>query len=105
LTPAFLNCISIRRVLKNRLHILIILIFNSFLAEVCAQNLPKNEVIKDTIHHGKKDSLAVKESLDDIVKSSASEDIRNDVQKKMMYLNKNAKVTYQDMEVEADYLD
>lgn len=104
MTPAFLNCISIRRVLKNRLHILIILIFNSFLAEVCAQNLPKNEVIKDTIHHGKKDSLAVKESLDDIVKSSASEDIRNDVQKKMMYLNKNAKVTYQDMEVEADYI-
>lgn len=33
-----------------------------------------------------------------------ADDIRRDVQKKMIYLNKNAQVKYQDMQIDADYI-
>ncbi|MFP3596059.1 putative LPS assembly protein LptD [Chryseobacterium sp. SIMBA_029] len=90
-----------KTVLKNILQILIILIFNNFLAQKNPEKLPKNTV-NDTIP--KKDTIVVKkESLEDILRTKA-EDQRRDVQKKMTYLNKKAQVKYQDMQIDADYI-
>lgn len=90
-----------KTVLKNILQILIILIFNNFLAQKNPEKLPKNTV-NDTI--SKKDTIVVKkESLEDILRTKA-EDQRRDVQKKMTYLNKKAQVKYQDMQIDADYI-
>lgn len=87
---------------KNILLILIILIFNNFLALLNAQNLPKNVIIKDTIP--KSDTvIAKKEQLEAVVETKA-DNIRNDIPKKMTYLNKKAQVKYQDMLIEADYI-
>ena len=87
---------------KNRLHILIFLIFNSFLVICFAQETTKNEVINDTIP--KTDSLPKKkEALEAIVRYSA-DNIRSDIPKRMSYLNHNAKINYQDMTIEADYI-
>ena len=44
-----------------------------------------------------------KEQLEDVVYSKA-DNIRNDVPKKMSYLNKKAQVKYQDMQIDADYI-
>ncbi|WP_312389325.1 putative LPS assembly protein LptD, partial [Chryseobacterium sp.] len=91
----------VKTVFKNILQILIILIFNNFLAQKTPEKLPKNAV-NDTI--SKKDTIvAKKESLDDILQTKA-DDIRRDVPKKMIYLNKNAQVKYQDMQIDADYI-
>lgn len=77
---------------KITLHFLIILIFNNFLAQ--AQT--KIEL--------KKDSLFTKhEQLTDILRSKADRN-RFDVEKKMTFLNQNAEVTYQDMQINADYI-
>jgi len=90
-----------KTVLKNILQILIILIFNNFLAQKNPEKLPKNTV-NDTI--SKKDTIVVKkESLEDILRTKA-DDQRRDVQKKMTFLNKNAQVKYQDMQIDADYI-
>ena len=87
---------------KNILQILIILIFNNFLAVLNAQNLPKNKIVNDTIP--KSDTILLKkEQLEAVVKTKA-DNIRNDIPKKMTYLNKNAQVTYQDMIIDADYI-
>src|SRR5690606_26213606 len=43
------------------------------------------------------------EQLSDIVKTKADSE-RNDFQHKMTYLNKNAQVKYQDMQIDADYI-
>ena len=87
---------------KNILQILIILIFNNFLAVLNAQNLPKNTIVNDTIP--KSDTILLKkEQLEAVVKTKA-DNIRNDIPKKMTYLNKNAQVTYQDMIIDADYI-
>lgn len=87
---------------KNILQILIILIFNSFLALVNAQNLSENKIVNNTIK--KSDTVVVKkEHLEAIVESKA-DNIRNDIPKKMTYLNKNAQVKYQDMQIDADYI-
>ena len=87
---------------KNILQILIILIFNSFLAQKNPENLSKNVIVNDTI--SKTDTITVKkESLSDVVNSKA-DNIRNDIQKKMTFLNKNAQVTFQDMQIDADYI-
>lgn len=87
---------------KNILLILIILIFNNFLALMNAQKLPENKIVNDTIP--KNDTIKVKkESLEAIVETKA-DNIRNDIQKKMTYLNKKAQVKYQDMLIEADYI-
>ncbi|MCW3162119.1 putative LPS assembly protein LptD [Chryseobacterium oryctis] len=91
----------VKTVFKNILQILIILIFNNFLAQETPEKLPKNAV-NDTI--SKKDTIVVKkESLDDILQTKA-DDMRRDVPKKMTYLNKNAQVKYQDMQIDADYI-
>ena len=87
---------------KNILQILIILIFNNFLAHLNAQNLPQNKIVNDTIP--KSDTILLKkEQLEAVVKTKA-DNIRNDIPKKMTYLNKNAQVTYQDMIIDADYI-
>ncbi len=63
--------------------------------------MPKNAV-NDTI--SKKDTIVVKkESLDDILRTKA-DDQRRDIPKKMTFLNKNAQVKYQDMQIDADYI-
>ena len=91
-----------KTVFKNILQILIILIFNSFLAQQSPKNLNKSVVVKDTI--SKKDTIiATKESLEDALEYKA-DDIRKDVFKKMVYLVKNAQVKYQDMQIDADYI-
>lgn len=87
---------------KNRLLILIILIFNNFLAFTYAQNLPENKGVNDTIT--RTDTLrTIPERLEDVVESKA-ENIRNDIPKKMTYLNRKAQVKYQDMQIDADYI-
>lgn len=87
---------------KNILQILIILIFNNFLAQVGAQNLSENKVTNPTVV--KKDTVVrKKEQLESVVKFKADRN-RNDIQKKMTYLNKNAQVIYEDMIIDADYI-
>ncbi|ACU08670.1 hypothetical protein FIC_02237 [Flavobacteriaceae bacterium 3519-10] len=87
---------------KNILLILIILIFNNFLALAHAQNLSENKAVNDTII--RTDTLTgANEQLEAVVETRA-DNIRNDVPKKMTYLNKKAQVKYQDMEIDADYI-
>jgi hypothetical protein len=67
-----------------------------------AQKLPKNKIVNDTIR--KSDTIKVKkESLEAVVETKA-DNIRNDIPKKMTYLNKKAQVKYQTMLIEADYI-
>ncbi len=102
MSPAIINNIRIKIGFKNILHILIILIFNNFLAILHAQNLSENKIVNDTIR--KSDTIKLqKEQLDDVVKTKA-ENERNDFPNKMTYLNKNAQVKYQDMQIDADYI-
>lgn len=90
-----------KTVFKNILQILIILIFNNFLAQKTPEKLPENAV-NDTIP--KRDTVVVnKEALEDILHTKA-DDQRRDVPKKMTFLNKNAQVKYQDMQIDADYI-
>ena len=92
----------IKNGLKNTLQILIILIFNNFLAQNKLENAPKNS--DKAIAVSKTDTVKIeRERLDDIVRSKA-DNIRNEVPKKMSYLNKNAEVSYQDMKINADYI-
>lgn len=64
--------------------------------------MPKNKIVNDTI--SKSDTILLKkEQLDAVVKTKA-ENIRNDIPKKMTYLNKNASVMYQDLQIDADYI-
>ncbi len=93
---------SIKSASKNILHILIILIFNSFLAKLSAQNSSENKIVNDTVH--KTDTIKLPaEQLADIVRTKADSE-RNDFQHKMTYLNKQAQVKYQDMQIDADYI-
>ena len=87
---------------KNILQILIILIFNNFLAQNTSENLSKNVIVNDTVP--KSDTILVKkEQLSDVVNSKA-ESIRTDIPKKMTYLNRKAQVVFQDMQIDADYI-
>jgi len=86
---------------KNIPLILIILIFNNFLAHAEAQNLSENKAVKDTVI--RPDTLRTPEQLQAVVHSKADR-IRNDIPKKMTYLNTNAQVKYQDMQIDADYI-
>lgn len=87
---------------KNILQILIFLIFNSFLAQNTSGKLIENK--GNNAAGGSSDTLKVdKEQLDDVVHSKA-ENIRNDIPKKMTYLNRRAQVRYQDMTIDADYI-
>ncbi|WP_213190042.1 putative LPS assembly protein LptD [Cloacibacterium caeni] len=92
----------IKNGLKNTLQILIILIFNNFLAQNKLENAPKNSDNATAV--SKTDTVKIeRERLDDIVRSKA-DNIRNEVPKKMSYLNQNAEVSYQDMKINADYI-
>ena len=87
---------------KNIFLFLIILIFNNILANIYAQNLSENKALTDTATVG--DTLKVTpEQLQAVVESKA-ENIRNDIPKKMTYLNRKAQVKYQDMQIDADYI-
>lgn len=87
---------------KNIFLFLIILIFNNILANIYAQNLSENKALTDTATVG--DTLKVTpEQLQAVVESKA-ESIRNDIPKKMTYLNRKAQVKYQDMQIDADYI-
>ncbi|MBW7675672.1 putative LPS assembly protein LptD [Chryseobacterium chendengshani] len=91
-----------KTVFKNILQILIILIFNSFLAQQTPKKLAETKVVNDTI--SKKDTIVVKkEALEDVLETKADVQ-RRDFPKKMIYLNKNAQVKYQDMQIDADYI-
>ncbi|MGS0748189.1 putative LPS assembly protein LptD [Halpernia sp. GG3] len=90
-----------KTVFKNILHILIILIFNNFLAQTAPKNSSQNKILTDTLKS--KDTLVAREQLEDVVQSKA-ENIRNDLPKKMTYLNRKAQVKYQDLQINADYI-
>lgn len=86
---------------KITLHILIILIFNNFLAQIDSK---KNTKFQDTIAIKVSDSTQNKqEQLADILQSKADNSSFN-VEKKTTYLRKNAQVIYQDMQIDADYI-
>ena len=103
MTPSILNIKRIKIGFKNKLQILIILIFNSFLANYNAQNTPKNEIVKDTVSKSDTIILIKKEQLADVLKTKA-DNIRYDVPKGMTFLNQNAHVSYEDMQIDADYI-
>ncbi len=87
---------------KSTLQILIILIFNNILAQKTLENRQKSSDNVTSV--SKKDTVKLpKEQLEDIVKSKA-DNTRNDIPNKMTYLNQNAEVIYQDMKIEADYI-
>ena len=91
----------VKTVSKNILQILIILIFNNFLAQQAPEKLTKNTV-NDTIP--KQDTIVLKkEPLESVLQTKADYN-RRDFQKKMIYLNKNAQVKYQDVQIDADYI-
>ena len=104
MTPIYITDKSalVKTGFKNILQILIILIFNNFLAVLNAQNFAENKIVNDTIT--KSDTLVLKkEQLESVVKTKADRN-RNDIPKRMTYLNKNAQVKYQDMTIDADYI-
>lgn len=102
MTFNYINTKLDKTVFKNILQFLIILIFNSFLAQQKPKEILKNSVINDTI--SKKDTIIVKkESLEDVLETKA-DDERRDVPKRMIYLVRNAQVKYQDMQIDADYI-
>jgi hypothetical protein len=99
-----------KTVFKNILQILIILIFNNFLAQQVPEKLQKSMMVKDTIAKAandtikKKDTIVLpKESLEDVLRTKADSK-RRDVPKKMIYLVQNAQVKYQNMQIDADYI-
>ena len=81
---------------KFTLQILIILIFNNFLAQTSPKKIEENKGKKDTV-------VVVNEQLEDILLTKA-DNSRFDVEKKMTFLNKNAQINYQDMQIDADYI-
>ncbi|AQX12101.1 hypothetical protein BAX94_15685 [Elizabethkingia meningoseptica] len=92
---------------KNTLHILIFLIFNSFLAQNTKDTVKGRKVVTDTIAAKrdsiKSDSLLKTEKIADVVKTKADNN-KSDIPKKMTILNKNATVVYQDTQIDADYI-
>lgn len=86
---------------KNTFLILNILIFNIFFS----QSKEKNKNISlDNSTIKKKDTLINRpSSIVDLVKSKADSS-RSDIPNRMTYLKKNAMVSYQDMQIDADYI-
>jgi len=94
----------ISKVYTYKILIIFTLIFNiSFVfAQIDGKN-NKNDSIK-IAQSGSKDTIKIKaERLEDVVDYKAN-DITNDIPKKMSYLIKNAKVNYQDMKINADFI-
>ena len=86
----------INKKFKFTVQILIILIFNNFLAQTSPKNIEENKGKKDTV-------VVVNEQLEDILLTKA-DNSRFDVEKKMTFLNKNAQINYQDMQIDAYYI-
>ncbi len=64
--------------------------------------MSENKIVNNAV--AKTDTIfGKKEHLEAVVQSKA-ENIRNDIPKKMTYLNKKAQVNYQDMQIDADYI-
>lgn len=103
MNPVILNSKHIKTRLKNILQFLIILIFNTFLAYSAEKRHIEKRIIRDTVYSKKDSAVLPKEQLEDIVVYRA-ENIRNDITKKMTFLNKKAQVTYLDMKIDADYI-
>ena len=100
--PTFIFRKLARSSFKNILHILIFLIFNNFLAQKTPQELAKNTEI-NTNTTAQDTTVVKKEQLEDVLKTKA-DNTRNDIPKKMTYLKKSAQVVYQDMQIDADYI-
>lgn len=84
---------------KNNLQFFIILIFNLFLAKVPGQAVAGRDsaaLRKDTLE-------APRESLQAVLKTKADQQ-RNDFANRRTYLTGNAQVQYQDMQIDADYI-
>ena len=99
-----------RSIFKNILLILNILIFNNILAQTVPQNINKNNDVRDSININKdslnikKDTIIPKEQLDDVVKTKAQNRSSSSISNKQTYLNKEAQIIYQDMQIDADYI-
>ena len=99
-----------RNLFKSILLILNILIFNNILAQTVPQNINKNNDVRDSININKdslnikKDTIIPKEQLDDVVKTKAQNRSSSSISNKQTYLNKEAQIIYQDMQIDADYI-
>ena len=99
-----------RSIFKSILLILNILIFNNILAQTVPQNINKNNDVRDSININKdslnikKDTIIPKEQLDDVVKTKAQNRSSSSISNKQTYLNKEAQIIYQDMQIDADYI-
>ncbi|TDX85947.1 putative LPS assembly protein LptD [Epilithonimonas xixisoli] len=99
-----------RSIFKSILLILNILIFNNILAQTVPQNIDKNNDVRDSININKdslnikKDTIIPKEQLDDVVKTKAQNRSSSSISNKQTYLNKEAQIIYQDMQIDADYI-
>ena len=97
-----------RSIFKSILLILNILIFNNILAQTVPQNINKNNDVRDSININKdslnikKDTIIPKEQLDDVVKTKAQNRSSSSISNKQTYLNKEAQIIYQDMQIDAD---
>lgn len=101
--------VLIRNFFKNILLILNLLIFINILSQSVQKNIGEKSgkqastnILGDTLVV-KKDSIRPKEELDDIVKSKADK-MSTSISNKQTFLNKNAQVIYQDMQIDADYI-
>lgn len=90
-----------KRVFKNIPLILIILIFNNFLAQTTPKNLKEIEV--NPISKSKQDTILPKEQLDDVVHTKADKE-SNSVSGKLTFLERKAQIVYQDLQIDADYI-
>lgn len=90
-----------KSIFKNILLFLIFLIFNNILAQNNEAKTIEIRSKQDTIR--KNDSIPAKEQLDDVVKTKADVE-RNSFSTKQTFLEKNAQVVYQDMQIDADYI-
>lgn len=99
-----------RSIFKSILLILNILIFNNILAQIVPQNTGGNIGVQDSLNITKdsvgikKDTIIPKEQLDDVVKTKAENKSSSSISNKQTFLNKNAQIIYQDMQIDADYI-
>ncbi|MFW2136892.1 putative LPS assembly protein LptD [Chryseobacterium sp. TY4] len=90
-----------KSIFKNIPLFLIFLIFNSFLAQQKPVKTIEIGTKQDTIR--KNDTIPAKEQLEGVVKTKADVE-RNSFSTKQTFLEKNAQVIYQDMQIDADYI-
>ena len=90
-----------KSIFKNIPLFLIFLIFNSFLAQQKPIKTIEIGTKQDMIR--KNDTIPAKEQLEGVVKTKADVE-RNSFSTKQTFLEKNAQVIYQDMQIDADYI-